>query len=247
MTDSETDIRVFKYEPDGPVVETTDIVLKFPSLDRKKLLGKAPVATTISSHLHKFLKSQGVETHFAEQTGKEIQAVFDTEQLSFEISVRNYAADDLVEQFGIPDSHQFSEPLVEYFVKPEASAFKPTRVSEAHLLAFEMIDVEGLDIITQTAVRVNDLLTGVFFGIGVRLLDIRMEFGLHLPGEEEMQVIMLVSELSPDTMSLLDIKTNERLDSSRVFNNEDDGLIGFKEIARRLDIDSASFLLERQK
>lgn len=240
------DIRVFKTKSDGPVVEVSNTVLSFPSLERKTLPGKAPLANDISIHLHEFLKEQGVDTHFAERFSKQEQAVFETEQIQFEILLRNQVAGDLVDNFGLERGHRFPEPLVEYFVRPDAIDKKPTRVSESHLLAFDIIASEDLEIVNDVALRVNDLLTGVFFGVGVNLVDIRMEFGAYFTSEENDPEIMLVSELSPDTLTLWDIKSGKALDSSLVFNDVENALLGFKEIHRRFELNTAKASLARQ-
>lgn len=240
------DIRVFKSKPDGPVVEISNTALTYPALERKTVPGKAPLANNVSIHLHEFLKQQGVESHFAERAGKQEQAVFETEQLPFDLLIRNLAAGDFASDFGLEKGHRFPEPLVEFFVRPDSLGKKPTRVSESHLLAFDLIDPEDLDIVNEASLRINDLLTGVFFGVGVRLVDIRMEFGAHFPNEDNPPVVMLSSELSPDTMTLWDIKTERSLDSNVAFASEGDGLAGYKEIVRRFDLDSASATLKRQ-
>lgn len=242
-----TDIRVFKSKPDGPIVEITNTVATFPDLERRTVPGKAPIANNISIHLHQFLKDQGVQTHFAERAGKQEQAVFETEQLPFDVVIRNMASGDLVTSFGLEKAQRFPEPLVEFFVRPDALDKKPTRVSEAHLLAFDLIEPEDLDIVNDAALRINDLLTGVFFGIGVHMADLRLEFGAHFFDEDADPDILLVSELSPDTMTLWDIKTGKPLDTSSAFTGEGDGLIGFKEVARRFNLDSAAETLKRQK
>lgn len=241
------DIRTIKSKADGPVIEITNTVMTFPSLERRTVPGKAPLANNISIHLHEFLKQQGVETHFAERAGKQEQAVFETEQLGFDLVIRNIVAGDLVTDFGLKKEARFPEPLMEFFVRPDAMENKPTRVSEPHLIAFEIVDPEDLDIVSETALRINDLLTGVFFGIGVHLVDIRMEFGAFFVEEQDDPIIMLTSELSPDTMTLWDIKTGKPLDSSLAFDGEGDGLRGYKDIVRRFDLDSAQATLKRQQ
>ena len=240
------DIRLFKSKPDGPVVEISNTAMTFPALDMRTVPGKAPLANNISIHLHEFLKQQGVDTHLAERAGKQEQAIFETEHLPFDLMLRNLAAGDLTTNFGLEKGHRFAEPLVEFFVRPDSLDKKPTRVSEPHLLAFELIDPDDLDLVNDVALRVNDLLTGVFFGIGVQLVDIRMEFGAHFSDDSEIPAIMLVSELSPDVMTLWDIKTGKPLDSSLAFSGEGDGLSGYKEITRRFDLDSAAATLKRQ-
>lgn len=249
MADDQTsseDIRVFTTRPDGPTVESSDMVVSFPALERRALPGKAPLANTISVHLHQFLRQNGISTHFAARSGPQAQAVFETVQLPFDLMVRNVATGDLVSEFGLQDGHQLIPPLVEFFVRPDSLDKRPTRVSENHLLAFNLIDPEDIGGVVDMALRINDLLTGVFFGIGVRLDDIRMEFGAHFIEESPVPVIMLVSELSPDVMCLQDMRSSDTLDHRLAFEGAGDGLKGYSEIMRRFDLDSASAVLERQ-
>ncbi|MGZ2259413.1 phosphoribosylaminoimidazolesuccinocarboxamide synthase [Roseobacter sp. A03A-229] len=241
------DIRLFVTAEDGPMVETSDMALSYPALERRSLPGKAPLATAISVHLHDFLRQNGINTHFAARGGPTAQAVFETVQLPFDLRVRNFACGDLVEDFGLEAGHPFVPPLVEFFVRPDSRDKRPTRVSESHLLAFNLIDPEDVGGVVDMALRINDLLTGVFFGIGVRLDDIRMEFGAHFVDGSPVPVIMLVSELSPDVMCLQDLRTGDLLDHRLAFAGTGDGLRGYSEIMRRFDLDSAEAVLARQK
>ncbi|WP_366942707.1 phosphoribosylaminoimidazolesuccinocarboxamide synthase [uncultured Roseobacter sp.] len=241
------DIRIFTTTPDGPTVETSDMVVSYPGLERRALPGKAPLANTISVHLHQFLRQNGISTHFAARSGPQAQAVFETVQLPFDLMVRNLATGDLVSEFGLQQGHQLIPPLVEFFVRPDSLDKRPTRVSENHLLAFNLIDPEDIGGVVDLALRINDLLTGAFFGIGVQLEDIRMEFGAHFIEGSPLPVIMLVSELSPDVICLQDMDSGDILDHRIAFVGSGDGLRGYSEIMRRFHLDSASAVLERQK
>ncbi|WP_299675829.1 phosphoribosylaminoimidazolesuccinocarboxamide synthase [uncultured Roseobacter sp.] len=240
------DIRVFKMTADGPIVETSDGVIKYPSLEMRTLPGKAALATAISVHLHEFLRQNGVNTHFADRKGTHAQLVFETVQLPFDLLLRNTARGDLVSDFGLAEGHRLIPPLVEFFVRPDSRNKTPTRVSESHLLAFDLIDPEDIGVVVDMALRINDLLTGAFFGIGVRLDDVRMEFGAHFVEGGPVPVIMLVSELSPDVMCLQDQHSGDPLDHRLAFAGAGDGLRGYTEIMRRFDLDSASAVLARQ-
>ena len=84
------------------------------------------------------------------------------------------------------------------------------------------------------ALRVNDVLSGLFLGVGLKLVDFKLEFG-RLWEEDDMRII-LADEISPDNCRLWDVKTNERLDKDRF--RQDLGKVeeGYQEIARRLGI-----------
>ena len=82
--------------------------------------------------------------------------------------------------------------------------------------------------------RINNFLTGMFFAIGVRLIDFKLEFGrlFHEDGVE----ILLADEISPDNCRLWDVQTNEKMDKDR-FRRDLGGLVeAYQEIANRFGI-----------
>src|SRR5437016_1220037 len=91
-----------------------------------------------------------------------------------------------------------------------------------------------LDEITHIALRVNDFLTGLFLGINIRLIDLRLNFG-RLYSDDEVQIV-IADEISPDHCRLWDSRTQEKMDKDRF--REDLGRVeeGYQEVARRLGI-----------
>src|SRR6266436_5711004 len=90
------------------------------------------------------------------------------------------------------------------------------------------------DDIMALAIRVNDFLSGVFLGVGIRLVDFKMETGRLW--ENELMRIVVADEISPDSCRLWDIKSNEKLDKDR-FRRDLGGLVeAYTEVAKRLGI-----------
>jgi phosphoribosylaminoimidazole-succinocarboxamide synthase len=84
------------------------------------------------------------------------------------------------------------------------------------------------------AIRVNDFLSGLFLGVGIRLVDFKMECGRLWEGD--MMRIVVADEISPDSCRLWDIKSNDKLDKDR-FRRDLGGLVeAYTEVARRLGI-----------
>lgn len=237
------DIRSFVKDPDGVTVEITDLVLTFPELARKSLPGKAALANTISLHLHRFVQSQGIMTHFAERVDRTRQLVFETQPMTFEVVLRNCVSGDLETDFGMEPDQRLIPPLIEFFVRPANLGQKPTRVSDQHLQAFGITDLATVTLAVDMALRVNDLLTGAFFGINVKLFDLRLGFGLHFHAEDAPPVLLLTSELSPDVMTLRDLHTGDSLDYSRAFSSDGEPQLGYQEIMRRFGLDSVKTTL----
>ncbi len=107
-------------------------------------------------------------------------------------------------------------------------------VSEEHITAYGWAGTQDLDDMVQMALRVNDFLSGLFLGVGLRLIDFKLEFG-RLWEDEDMRIVV-ADEISPDSCRLWDIKTNERLDKDRF--RRDMGRVeeAYQEVARRLGV-----------
>src|SRR5205823_14032444 len=105
---------------------------------------------------------------------------------------------------------------------------------EEHITAFGWATPQEIDDIMALAIRVNDFLTGLFLGIGIRLVDFKMECGRLF--ENEMMRIIVADEIPPDSCRLWDIKSNEKLHKDR-FRRDLAGLLeAYTEVAKRLGI-----------
>ena len=85
------------------------------------------------------------------------------------------------------------------------------------------------------ALRINDFLSGLLMGVGLKLVDFKLEFG-RLWDEEEQMRIVLADEISPDSCRLWDLKTNEKLDKDRFRRDLGSVAEAYQEVARRLGV-----------
>jgi phosphoribosylaminoimidazole-succinocarboxamide synthase len=160
------------------------------------------------------------------------QLVREVEIIPLELVVRNVAAGSLSQRFGIPEGTPLPRSIVEYYYKSDE--LNDPMVSEEHITAFGWATVQDLDDMMAMALRVNDFLTGLFLGVGIRLVDFKLEFG-RLYNGDEMQIV-LADEISPDNCRLWDINSGEKLDKDR-FRRDLPGVEeGYQEVARRLGI-----------
>ena len=160
------------------------------------------------------------------------QLVRAVEIIPLEVVVRNVVAGSLAKRLGMEEGTPLARSIVEYYFKNDALG--DPMVSEEHITAFSWASTHELDEIMQMALRVNDFLSGLFVGIGIRLVDFKLEFGrLYDKGEPR---IVLADEISPDNCRLWDSKTNEKLDKDRF--RRDLGRVeeAYQEVARRLGI-----------
>jgi len=148
------------------------------------------------------------------------------------IVVRNIAAGSLSTRLGIPEGTRLPRSIIEYYYKNDA--LNDPMVAEEHITAFGWASTQDMDDIVSLTLRVNDFLTGLFLGVGISLVDFKLEFG-RLWEEDDMRVV-LADEISPDNCRLWDAKTNEKMDKDRF--RRDMGRVeeAYQEVARRLGI-----------
>jgi phosphoribosylaminoimidazole-succinocarboxamide synthase len=102
-------------------------------------------------------------------------------------------------------------------------------VSEEHITCFGWASTQDLDDMVALALRVNDFLTGLFLGVGITLVDFKLEFG-RLYENEEMRIV-LADEISPDNSRLWDVKTGEKMDKDRFRRDLGKVEEGYQEVA----------------
>ena len=84
------------------------------------------------------------------------------------------------------------------------------------------------------ALRVNDYLSGLFAGVGIKLVDFKIEFGRQFEGE--MMRLILADEISPDSCRLWDMETGDIMDKDRFRQDLGDVTDAYREVARRLGV-----------
>ncbi len=196
------------------------------------ITGKGVLNNRISEYLMMRLGEIGVPTHFVRRLNMREQLIREVEIVPLVVVVRNVAAGSLAERFGISEGTPLPRSVVEYYYKSEELG--NPMVSEEHITAFGWAVPQDLDEIMAMALRVNDYLSGLFLGIGLRLVDFRCEFGRLWEGEQ--MRIVLADEISPDSCRLWDIHTGEKLDKDRFRRDLGNVEEAYQEVARRLGI-----------
>ena len=139
------------------------------------------------------------------------QLIREVEIIPLEVVVRNVAAGSLAKRLGIEEGTQLPRSIIEFYYKNDKLG--DPMVSEEHITAFGWATPQEIDDIMALTLRINDFLSGLFLGVGIKLVDFKVEFGRLF--EDDMMRIVLADEISPDCCRLWDIKTNEKLDKDR--------------------------------
>ncbi len=223
---------------EGPDANTViqyfkDDATAFNAEKKAVIAGKGVLNNRISAHLMTKLESIGIPTHFIRSINMREQLVRKVEIIPVELVVRNIAAGSLCKRLGIKEGTFLGRPLVEFYYKKDDLG--NPMISEDHIVTFGWADPYELDEMVAMAWRINDYLNGLFAGLGLKLVDFKLEFG-RIWGEHGELYIILADEISPDNCRLWDAKTGEKLDKDRFRFDLGDVVEGYQYIAEKLGL-----------
>ena len=219
-------------EPGTIIQYFKDDATAFNAQKKGTISGKGVLNNRISEHIFTLLGQIGVPTHFIRRLNMREQLVRQVEIVPIEVVVRNVAAGSLSKKLGIEEGTQLPRTLIEYCYKDDALG--DPLVSEEHIACFGWATQEEMHDIADMAIRINDFMCGLFAGIGIRLIDFKLEFGRLWDGD--FSRIILADEISPDGCRLWDMATGEKLDKDRFRRDLGGEVEAYQEVARRLGL-----------
>ncbi len=205
-----------------------DHATAFNNLKKSTIEGKGVLNNRISEHIFKNLEQIGIKTHLIKRINMREQLIRLVEIIPIEFIIRNIATGSLTKRLGIKDGTILKKPLLEFCYKNDELG--DPLIAREHIYAFNWASVIQLDYITEQCHRINDFMQGMFRGIGIKLVDFKLEFGT-VNGK-----IILADEISPDTCRLWDINSDEKLDKDRFRKDLGNLIPAYEEVARRLNI-----------
>ena len=211
-----------------------DDATAFNALKKANIEGKGVLNNRISEYLLNTLDQCGIPTHLVKRLNMREQLIRQAEIIPVEFVVRNIATGSLTKRLGISEGTILEKPLLEYYYKSDE--LSDPIISKEHIYSFEWAKKSEIETIDQMTIRINDILQGIFRGIGIKLVDFKIEFGRVWNREKEINEIVLADEISPDTCRLWDIKTEKKLDKDRFRKDLGNIIEAYQEVARRLNI-----------
>lgn len=210
-----------------------DDATAFNAQKKAVLNGKGVLNNRISEYIMQSLDKIGVENHFIKRLNMREQLIKKVEIIPLEVICRNTAAGSICKMLGLKEGEKLPRTIVEFCYKDDALG--DPLVSEEHILAFDWATPSELTELVSMTLRVNDFLSGLFQGIGIQLVDFKIEFGRYVDENGNMS-ILLADEISPDSCRLWDIETKKKLDKDR-FRQDLGGVTdAYSEIACRLGL-----------
>ncbi len=211
-----------------------DDATAFNNLKKAKVEGKGVLNNRISEHILNNLAECGIKTHLVKRLNMREQLVRKAEIYPIEFIVRNIATGSLTKRLGIPEGTVLDKPLLEYCFKKDE--LNDPLISKEHIYSFGWANENEIETINKISLRINDILTGMFKAIGIKLIDFKVEYGKAWNNEIEQKEIVLADEISPDTCRLWDAKSEKKLDKDRFRKDLGNIIQAYQEVARRLGI-----------
>ena len=228
---------IFEGPEAGTLVQYfKDDATAFNAQKKDVIKGKGLLNNYISENIMTAVGELGIPNHFIARLNHREQLIRKLEIIPVEVVVRNVAAGSICPRLGLEEGATLNNTLVEFCLKDDS--LSDPIIAPEHIFTFGWAKRDELEIIVEDTLRINDFLTGLFLGIGVRLIDFKLEFGRFSRDQDtaDDNVIMLADEISPDNCRLWDAQTNEKMDKD-LFRRDLGGLVeAYQEIANRLGI-----------
>ena len=219
-------------EPGTLVQYFKDDATAFNAQKKATIEGKGVLNNRLSEFFMQGLTNVGIPNHFIRRLNMREQLIRQVEIVPLEVIVRNFAAGSISKRLGMEEGTALPRPIVEYSYKNDALG--DPLVPEEYIVAFGWANQQDLDDIVSLALRVNDFLSGIFYGVGIKLVDFKIEIGRVWDGDY--MRLIVADEISPDSCRLWDIKTGAHLDKD-VFRRDLGSLTdAYTEVAKRLGV-----------
>ncbi len=226
---------LYKGTEDGTIVQYfKDDATAFNNQKKGTITGKGIINNKVTELVMNHLERIGIPTHFIERLSDREQLVREVEIVPLEVIVRNVVAGTMAKRLGIEEGTPLARPLIEFSLKDDDLG--DPLIAEEHILSLDLADDEELSEIFDMTHQINDFLRGLFAGVGINLIDFKLEYGRIYDEDGISYRLILADEFSPDNCRLWDMKTNEKLDKDRFRRDLGGEVEAYREVARRLGI-----------
>ena len=226
---------IYSTNENGLIIQHfKDDATAFNALKKANIEGKGVLNNRISEYLLGSLAHCGIQTHLIKRLNMREQLIKEVKIIPIEFVIRNIATGSLTKRLGISEGTVLERPLLEYYFKNDE--LEDPLISKEHIFSFEWANEEEIKAIDKMSLRINDILQGIFRGVGIKLVDFKLEFGRIWNKDKEVSEIILADEISPDTCRLWDVKTDKKLDKDRFRKDLGNLIDAYQDVARRLGI-----------
>ncbi|MGX8694695.1 MAG: phosphoribosylaminoimidazolesuccinocarboxamide synthase [Methanobrevibacter sp.] len=218
--------------PDEVLIEFRDDMTAGDGERKEVMDNKGAYNAIISAKIFKVLEENGIETQFIDLPQHNVMIAKKLEMIPIEVIIRNIATGSLVRKYPFADGSRLDPPIVQMDFK--ADEYHDPMLNDSLIKALGIATQEEIEILTQKALKINEILTKFFADAGIILVDFKIEFGKDKDGN-----ILLGDEISPDGCRLWDSETLEMLDKELFRKGKDSEVMNaYIEVYNRIIPDS---------
>lgn len=218
---------------------TDDRVLEMTSTDRASagngakraiIPGKGKANNSISTAIFKRCEAAGIRTHFlADGSDEQSKYVLKAEPIKLEVIGRFFTAGSFCREYKLPKDIPFEGVFVEFTYKCDAEG--DPRITDREIMKEGLVrDAEDIAFMRDATEKVAYILRDFFNEVGAQLIDFKIEFGYAPDGS-----IIVIDEVSGDTVRARDKETGESLDKDRFRLDLENVSLGYSTLEARLE------------
>lgn len=189
------------------IVDYKDDATAFNGLKKGSIAGKGVINNKMTNIIFQYLAQNGIENHFVKELSDRETLVKKVEIVPLEVIVRNIAAGSFSQKYGVEEGAQLNNAILEFSYKNDALG--DPMINDMQITAIGIATIQELKTITESALKINELMKKFFIERDIILVDFKIEFGKY------QNKIILADEVSPDTCRLWDANTKQKLDKDR--------------------------------
>ena len=214
-------------DPDLVIVSYKDDATALDGKKRGTIVGKGVINNKMSNFMMQKLEKVGVPTHFVEQLSDRETVVKKVSIVPLEVIIRNIAAGSFSKRYGVEEGTDLKISTIEFSYQNDD--LHDPLINDYHAIALGLATPEEIEQIKEYAFKVNDMMKEYLLGLGIILVDFKLEFGKTSDG-----TLVLADEISPDTCRFWDVKTHAHLDKDLFRRDLGGAEEAYQEVMRRL-------------
>jgi phosphoribosylaminoimidazole-succinocarboxamide synthase len=191
---------------------------------------KGKANNLISTEVFKRLEAADISTHYlADGSDEQSKYVVKAEPIKLEVIGRFFTAGSFCREYKLPKDIPFDGVFVEFTYKNDAEG--DPRITDREIVRAGLVrDAEDVALMREVTERVAFVLRDFFDEVGAQLIDFKIEFGYSPSGN-----IIVIDEVSGDTVRARDKKTGESLDKDRFRQDLENVSLGYSTLEARLE------------
>lgn len=189
------------------IVDYKDDATAFNGLKKGSIAGKGVINNKMTNIIFQYLAENGIENHFVKELSDRETLVKKVKIVPLEVIVRNIAAGSFSKKFGVEEGTPLKNAVLEFSYKNDALG--DPMINDMQITAIGIATEQELKTISESALKINELMKKFFIERDIILVDFKIEFGKYD------NKIILADEVSPDTCRLWDANTKQKLDKDR--------------------------------